>query len=328
MLPPPFDRCLVLTGPTGSGKSRLALALAEQLGAEIVSMDSMALYRGLDICTAKPSRAERQHVPHHLLDVLDPWEPSSVAWWLDRARECVANIQGRGRRVLFVGGTPLYLKALRHGLFDGPAADAEVRRRLEAEAAREGSSTLHQRLAVVDPVSASRLHPNDTRRLVRALEVFETTGRPLSAWQQQWNTPLTPAPTTDGIAPEERCLWLERPREELYARIDLRVRQMIAEGLVEEIRAVRTHPRGISKQAGQALGIEELAAFLDGRQELEQAIALLQQRTRNFAKRQLTWFRQMRFVKPTTEDLTFARWHLTIHSLDERGMSRPAPSSA
>jgi tRNA dimethylallyltransferase len=311
MLPPPFERCLVLTGPTGSGKSRLALELAGRLGAEIVSMDSMALYRGMDICTAKPSLADQQRVRHHLLDVLDPWEASSVAWWLDRAKECVGDIQGRGQRVLFVGGTPLYLKALMHGLFEGPPADEALRAALEEEAARDGAA-LHRRLSAVDPASAARLHPNDTRRLIRAIEVFETTGRPLSEWQKQWSAVPPALPSPDGIAPEDRCLWLERPREELYTRIDARVRQMVAEGLVEEILRLRSLPQGLSKQAAQALGVEELAGYLDGREELEASIALLQQRSRNFAKRQLTWFRQMPFLRTSTEDLTFYRWGLRI----------------
>lgn len=313
MLPPPFERCLVLTGPTGSGKSRLALDLAERLGAEIISMDSMALYRGMDICTAKPSAQDQARVRHHLLDVLDPWEIGSVAWWLDRARECVAEIQKRGKRVLFIGGTPLYLQALLHGLFEGPPADATLRTELEQVAAEQGGAELHRRLAEVDPVSAARLHPNDVRRLVRALEVNQLTGRPLSDWQQQWNAPAVVPPSPDGVSPEDRCLWLERPREELYARIDARVLQMMQEGLLEEIGRLRALPQGISKQARQALGVEELLAYLEGREPLEVAVARLQQHSRNYAKRQLTWFRRISACKPSTERLTFSRWGLTIN---------------
>src|SRR5262245_1059854 len=173
-----FDEALILTGPTGSGKTELSLRLAERLGAEIVSMDSIALYRGFDILAAKPEAAQRQRVPHHLLDVLQPWEAASVSWWLEQASTCCDDIQKRGRRVLFVGGTPLYVKALVYGLFEGPGADLEQRRRLEEESERVGASVLHARLAMADPVTAGRLHPNDARRIIRALEVWQTTGRP------------------------------------------------------------------------------------------------------------------------------------------------------
>ncbi|MGH7226935.1 MAG: tRNA (adenosine(37)-N6)-dimethylallyltransferase MiaA, partial [Gemmataceae bacterium] len=181
-----YPQTLILTGPTGSGKSRLALDLAERLGAEIMSMDSMALYRRMDIGTAKPTVEDRRRVPHHLLDVLEPWESASVAWWLERAGECCRDIVQRGRRPLFVGGTPLYLKTLLHGLFEGPPAEESIRRRLSAEAAALGGAALHARLAAVDALSAARLHPHDVRRIIRALEVWELTGRPMSAWQTQW----------------------------------------------------------------------------------------------------------------------------------------------
>ncbi len=181
-----YPQARILTGPTGSGKSRLALDLAERLDAEIVSMDSMALYRRMDIGTAKPSAEDRRRVPHHLLDVLEPWESANVAWWLARAAECCRDIAQRGKRPLFVGGTPLYLKTLLHGLFEGPPADESIRRRLSDEAAAVGGAVLHARLAAVDPVSAARLHPHDVRRVLRALEVWELTGRPMSAWQTQW----------------------------------------------------------------------------------------------------------------------------------------------
>jgi tRNA dimethylallyltransferase len=183
-----YPQTLVLTGPTGCGKSQLALDAAERLDAEIVSMDSMALYRRLDIGTAKATAEERRRVPHHLLDVLEPWESASVAWWLERAAECCRDITQRGKRPLVVGGTPLYLKALLHGLFDGPPADETIRRRLSEEAVSLGGAALHARLAAVDPTSAARLHPNDVRRVIRALEVWELTGRPISAWQTQWKS--------------------------------------------------------------------------------------------------------------------------------------------
>src|SRR5579862_2917072 len=226
-----YPRDLILTGPTGSGKSQLAVELAERLDAEIVSMDSMALYRRMNIGTAKPSAEDRRRVPHHLLDVLEPWESASVAWWLERATAIYDEIAGRGKRVVFVGGTPLYLKALLYGLFDGPPCDDALRRRLAEEAERFGSQILHERLQRVDPATAARLHPNDVRRLIRALEVWELTGQPISEFQQQWTKKQ---PANDE---QDCCLCLDLPRSELYARIDARVRQMIADGLVEEVRA-------------------------------------------------------------------------------------------
>src|SRR5262245_37097295 len=183
MLPSPFENAFVLTGPTGSGKTALGIELAQKLDAEIISMDSMALYRAMDIGTAKPTLAERAIVPHHLIDVREPWESASVAWWLEQAKRCAIEIEARGKQILIVGGTPLYLKALIYGLFDGPPADESIRHRLIEFAQMHGSAALHERLVTIDPVCAERIHPNDVRRMVRALEVFELTGRPMSAWQ-------------------------------------------------------------------------------------------------------------------------------------------------
>ena len=180
MLPLPFANALVLTGPTGCGKTQLGLELAQALDAEIISMDSMALYRRMDIGTAKPTPAQRELVPHHLIDVREPWQSASVAWWLDEAKRCAQEIEARGKQVLFVGGTPLYLKALICGLFDGPAADESIRRRWIEQAQTLGPASLHQQLAAVDPITAERIHPNDIRRMVRALEVFELTGKRMS----------------------------------------------------------------------------------------------------------------------------------------------------
>jgi tRNA dimethylallyltransferase len=269
----------------------------------------MALYRGMDIGTAKPSAELRRRVPHHLIDVLDPWESASVAWWLERAAECCRDIEARGRRVLIVGGTPLYLKAILFGLFEGPPADVEVRRRLEREERTIGRAALHERLRWIDPKTAARLHANDVRRVIRALEVWELTGKPISDWQSQW-----PASGQFAPAVPDQILWLELPRDEVYARIDARVHQMFAAGLIDEVRRLRSLPQPLSKEAAQSLGYKEVAAHLDGKATLEETILLVQTRSRQFAKRQLTWFRHLSGCQPTTRELTFARWDLTMGS--------------
>ncbi len=285
MPPPPsaFADALILTGPTGSGKSALALDLAERIGAEVVSADSMTVYRGLDIGTAKPTTPDRARVRHHLLDELDPWESANVAWWLGRAAEVCGDVRGRGQIPLVVGGTPLYLKAMLYGLFDAPPADAAVRAGLEAEALSAGPHALHARLAKVDPPTATRLHPNDVRRVVRALEVFAATGRPISAWQQSWGQ----APATIPL------VVLDVPRAELYARIDARVDAMLAAGWAAEAEALSALPRPPGREAGQALGYRELGAVGRGEMTPADARRLIQTGTRQFAKRQLTFLRAL-----------------------------------
>ncbi|NDC53205.1 MAG: tRNA (adenosine(37)-N6)-dimethylallyltransferase MiaA [Planctomycetia bacterium] len=248
--PPPAPRlaadCWFLSGPTAAGKTALALDLARRLDAEVVSVDSMAVYRGLDIGTAKPSAAERAAVPHHVVDVVAPSERYSVARWLAAAAAAVEEIRLRGRRVLFVGGTPLYLRALRDGLAPLPPADAAYRRALEAEVAATGNAPLHARLATV-------IHPHDTKRIVRALEVVHATGRPLSA-------AFAPAPHP---VFESQFLVVDLPRRLLHDRIDRRVEAMFARGLV-------------------------------GTLSVADAIRRTQDRTRQLAKRQLTWLRSFR----------------------------------
>jgi tRNA dimethylallyltransferase len=320
LTPDVFHNTLILTGPTGSGKSALAVELAERLGAEVVSMDSMALYRGMDVATAKPDAEERRWVPHHLIDVLDPWESASVAWWLERAADCVRDMEGRGKRALFVGGTPLYLKALLHGLFDGPPADPDLRQRWAEEAERHGSEALHARLAVVDPISAARLHVNDVRRIIRALEVWQLTGRPLSAWQTQWDqrgARSAECGKKEGSVlrtPRSalRVLWLDLPRAELYARIDTRVVEMFDAGLLDEAIALRRLPNPLSREAAQAVGYREAFAHLDGLATRDETIRLIQTRSRQLAKRQLTWFRQLPECRPVSRELTFALWGSTM----------------
>jgi tRNA dimethylallyltransferase len=306
-----FARSLVLTGPTGSGKSALALEFAERLHAEIVALDSMTLYRGFDIGTAKPSATDRSRVPHHLIDVLDPSESGSVAWWLNQAAAAVADIEGRGRTALFVGGTPMYLKALLRGLFPGPSANDELRKRLESEAARVGAPALHARLARMDPLAADRIHPNDLRRIVRALEVRQATGRPISELQTEWAIP--------GQVADVVCL--ELPRSELYARIDRRVEVMLESGWLDEARRLRDLAQPPSREAAAALGYRELWAHLEGRISWADTIKGIQQRSRNYAKRQLTWFRSLPECHFATAELTRDRWRSKMNESD--AMHRP-----
>jgi tRNA dimethylallyltransferase len=303
MTAPLLNRPIILTGPTGSGKSTLGLALAECLDAEIISLDSMSLYRSMDIGTAKPTVADRQRVTHHLIDVLDPWESATVAWWLDEARRHSGEISGRGKQVLFVGGTALYLKAFLYGIFNGPPADEELRRLLLGKAEAEGTKSLHLRLAEVDPITAGRLHPNDVRRVVRALEVWHLTGRPMSEWQTQWRTPPADLPAV---------VWIDRPRAELYSRIDRRVLEMIGQGLVEEVRQLTELPRPLSREAGQALGYKEILAYLAGQLTFAEAVQLIQTRSRQFAKRQISWFRHLTGSQPVPAELTEVLARVTI----------------
>jgi len=298
MLPEPFDKALVLTGPTGSGKTALAMELAKRYGAEIICMDSMTLYRGMDIGTAKPSIEERRQVRHHLLDVLDPWQSSSVAWWLQQAAVCCKEIESRGNRVLFVGGTALYLKTLLYGLFEGPPADESIRQELIREATEAGAKVLHKRLAAVDPASAQRLHENDLRRVIRALEVHRLTGKPISSWQQQW--PTKHPTQNDERRTTNQIYYLDIPRSELYTRIDRRVHDMIAQGLIEEVQALLSLPYPLGKEARQALGYKEVLEHFEGRFNREETIRRIQTRSRQFAKRQLTWFRNMPECRPVT----------------------------
>jgi tRNA dimethylallyltransferase len=281
----PTADCCYLTGPTASGKTSLALALATRLGAEIVSLDSMALYRGMDIGTAKPTPEERAAVPHHLIDVIEPDEETSVAEYVAAAERAVGEITERGRVPLFVGGTPLYLKALLRGIFSGPPADWELRRRLLATAEAQGNEQLHAQLAAVDPAAAKRLHPRDVRRVIRAIEVFEKTGRTISEHQQQF----------DRARPAEQCrvYVLDWPREQLLKRIDARVDAMFAAGLVDETRRLLAGPHPPGRTASQAVGYREVIAHLRGQRDLEATIAEVKLRTRQFAKRQMTWFRSL-----------------------------------
>jgi tRNA dimethylallyltransferase len=281
----PARDCWFLVGPTASGKTQLSHALARSLAAEIVSLDSMAVYRGMDIGTAKPTPAERGEVPHHLIDLVEPDQEFSLAQYVDAAHAAVADIQERGRAALFVGGTPLYLKALLRGIFTGPPADWAFRHHWQAIAAAEGHDVVHAELARVDPLTAARLHPRDVRRVTRALEVFAKTGRSITELQQQF----------DRARPADQCrvFVLAWPREQLAARIQERVDAMFAAGLVDEVRQLLAGPHSPGSTAAQAVGYREVIEYLRGQRDLPATVELVKLRTRQFAKRQMTWFRSL-----------------------------------
>ena len=289
--------CWFLAGPTACGKTALSLALAARLDAEIVALDSMTVYRGMDIGTAKASLAERSQVRHHLIDVLDPHDEFSLAEYLVAAEACCREIVERGRTPLFVGGSGLYLRGVLRGVFQGPEADWTLRRQLEERAASEGSEVLHRELEQIDPLAASRLHPNDQRRIIRAIEVHRLTGRPLSEQQIQHPKPLTDR--------TPHVYWLSPPRDWLYSRIDARVEQMFQQGLLAEVRRLMELPHPLSRTARQALGYKEVIDWIEANRmnpdhgqgvcpdQPEGLIRLIQTRTRQFAKRQQTWFRNL-----------------------------------
>jgi tRNA dimethylallyltransferase len=287
------------------------------LNAEIVSLDSMTLYRGMDIGTAKPSAPDRSRVPHHLLDVVDPNEEFSLSEYIDAAHEKIAEIRGRGKEVLFVGGTPLYLKSLLRGVYQGPPADWEFREQIERELKSLPAEALHQRLQVIDPLMAAKLHVNDKRRIIRGLEVFKLTGQRLSHLQTQFDEGRP--------ATKVKVFVLTWPREALHQRIDARVEQMFAAGLVEEVRGLVAKYGTFSRTALQAVGYREVLEYLRGQEtgdrrqethavgwdkrsagppqnvpssDLAECIARVKARTRQFARRQETWFRSLSECTP------------------------------
>ena len=279
----------IVLGPTAVGKSAVAFEAAQRSGAEIISADSMQIYRGMDLGTAKPSSEHRSAVPHHLIDVCDPADAFNVADFVRLADQAAGEIFARGRPVLMVGGTALYLKGFMEGIFEGPGDNPEVRDRLRQESETSGVHVLYGRLRGVDPEAASRIHANDERRIIRALEVWELTGRPISAQQTQ-----------EGGQRREyafRLVGLRMPRDLLYERINDRVVRMVEGGLVEETRALLGGPRGLGSGARQALGYREVIAHLEGELDLDTAVHFAQQGTRRFAKRQTSWFKRF----PDTE---------------------------
>jgi tRNA dimethylallyltransferase len=281
---PAASPIIALIGATASGKSAVALAVAQRLGGELLSADSMQVYRGMDIGTAKPTPEEQRRVRHHLIDLVEPTEMFTVSRFVEQADAVIADARQRGVPLIAAGGTPLYYKSLFHGLFDGPGADPAVRARLSAL----GNEQMYARLAAVDPAAAGRIHVNDTKRLIRALEVHELTGQPISSFQTEWVNPQ----------PRHRAIWfgLHWEKEALNRRINARVKQMMEQGWLEETRGLLARHGTLSKTAGEATGYHELIEHLEGRMRLDEAVEQIKIATRQLAKRQIKWFRRFEDV--------------------------------
>jgi tRNA dimethylallyltransferase len=278
---------ILILGVTASGKGRLAFSLAEGLGAEIISVDSMKVYRRMDIGTGKPPKEVREKIPYHLIDVVEPSESFSVATFLELANDAIARIRKRKKPVIAVGGTALYIKALLYGLFEGPGTDEHIRAELRARAEAEGDE-LYRELVKIDPEAAGRISPNDTRRIIRALEVYQITGKPISSFQRQWNAHQT--------RHKWRIIGLRREKSEENKRINARVKKMIEAGLVDEVQSLLGEEKPLSKQARCAIGYAEIIDYLSGRTTLDDAVELIKKNTRRFAKSQRTWFKTFRDV--------------------------------
>ena len=279
------NRLICICGPTASGKTALSVALAKQLHTEIISADSMQIYRRMDIGTAKPNAEERQGVPHHLLDVCAPGEPFSVARYVELADAAAQDVLSRGMIPVVAGGTGLYMDALIEcSTFSGDETDLSVREKYQRMAAERGNEAVHACLARVDPEGAERLHPNNLKRVIRALEVYEQTGMTIDAFNRLHKRPAPKyAALKIGICPAER--------QTLYDRIDRRVDQMLADGLLEETKRL-LDSGALAGTAAQAIGYKELLGYLQGDAPLADCVALLKQRSRNYAKRQLTWLKR------------------------------------
>ncbi len=278
---------VAVVGPTASGKSSVAVALAERFGGEIIACDALQVYRRMDIGTAKPGASERDRVPHHMLDLRDPSEDFSAGDYLRLGREALMSVRGRNRIPIVVGGTGFYLRALIDGLFEGPGRSDNLRARMRSIIERRGPETIHRALKRVDPVAAARLAPADAERNIRSYEIYLLTGRTMSWWQSRPKDKLT------GF--RWLRLGLDWPREQLYARIDRRVEEMFQLGFVNEVRSLtEDFPRAC--HAFKAIGYRQTIAYIDGRWSLEAAIEDTQRESRRYAKRQMTWFRSDREV--------------------------------
>jgi tRNA dimethylallyltransferase len=282
-------KLIIILGPTAVGKSELALQLAQAIDGEIINADSQQVYRYMDIGTGKPSKADRERVPHHLIDIINPDEDFNVAIFRRLATASIEEIAHRGKQAIVCGGTGLYIKALTRGLFAGPAQDEGIRETLKAEAEKNGLDSLYQRLKQADPAAASLIHPHDRQRIIRALEVYRLTGKRISDWQREHAFHERPFETLK--------IGLKRERAELYERINQRCDNMIEGGLLEEVEGLIAKGYPLSLKPLQSVGYRHMGWVLQGELTLGGALTLMKKDTRHLAKRQLTWFRQDREIR-------------------------------
>ena len=278
----PKPKVIVICGPTGIGKTSVGIELAQKHGGEIVSADSMQIYRYMDIGTAKPTPSELAQVPHHMIDIVDPDEDYDAVQFSKRARDRVAEIFNRGRIPFIVGGTGLYIKALLHGLFQSKPVDPQIRNRLKQEADENGSKVLHERLQQLDPETANRIHPNDSYRILRALETIESTGKSISELHQEHGFEDDPYST--------QMIGLQMDRQKLYDRIDQRVDLMLDAGLVGEVTKLLEMGYMAELKSMQSIGYRHVTEFLQNKMPWDECVRTLKRDTRRFAKRQFTWF--------------------------------------
>ena len=278
------EKMILIMGCTACGKGKLAFELARRVGGHIISVDSMKVYRRMDIGTAKPDSAARETIKHHLIDIVEPYDESfSLGRFVELAEEAITEVRKQQRPIIAVGGTALYIRGLLEGVFDGPSSDTVIRDRLKQEADDAGLATLHKRLCRIDPAAGQRIHPNDAKRIIRALEVYELTGEPISSFQKQFRS--------GQYKHNWHLIGLRRDKEEGNHRINQRVKRMIEQGLVDEVKSLLAEPQGLSPQAAQAVGYAEIIDHLKGKISLADAVEKIKINTRRFAKHQRTWFR-------------------------------------
>ena len=307
---------ILIIGVTASGKGRLAFSLAKELNAEIISVDSMKVYRRMDIGTAKPTIEARKQIPYHMIDVVEPSEAFNVGTFYEQTLNEIDSIKSRGKNIVAVGGTGLYVKVLLEGLFDGAGSDESVREKLQERIQNEGLLKLHQELSEIDPIAAERINQNDSKRIIRAHEVYQITGKPISSFQKQWKAYDNEA-SSEGNSHNWTIIGLRRAKEEESGRINQRVKRMILDGLVDEVKSLLNEEKPLSKQAQSAIGYAEIINYLKGATDLKEAAELIKKNTRKLAKGQRTWFKTFRNVHwlDISPDESYENIHLRAKTL-------------